>query len=233
MRLLPEPHHLLLVQARETEHADLIRDMFPRPRRAQLLQLALQGSPHTLDAAAHSPQIGLPLREELRVIEDERGDAGTVGRRVADLAALKDGELGGDAANGVGGVGPRPGHKMKRAGPLAVQAEVLGEALGNAHLEALLDEVTDGPRVIFKVAGSKALVGAVEERKLALLTQEVGELSPLVAGGVDASGVVGAGVQENDASFRGGLNGRGHAIEVEAFGLRGEVRVGFDGKVDV
>lgn len=31
----------------------------------------------------------------------------------------------------------------------------------------------------------------------------------------------------------GGFDGGDHAIEVEAFGLRGEVRVGFDGEVHV
>ena len=38
MRILPNLQHLLLGQARETEHADLIRDMLPAARRAHLLQ---------------------------------------------------------------------------------------------------------------------------------------------------------------------------------------------------
>ncbi len=169
--------------------------MQPGARRSQFLQLTPQRGPHILDPAAHRTQIGLPLGEELRVVEDERGDAGAVGRRVADLAALQDGELGGDAGGGVGGIRAGAGHEMEGAGALAVQAEVLGEALRHAQLEALLDEVADGPRVVFEVAGGEALVRAVEEGEVALLAQEGGELGPLVARRVDARWVVGAGMQ--------------------------------------
>lgn len=195
MRVLPEPHYLLLVQARKTKHANLVRDMLPCAWRPQFLQLAPQRCPHILDAAAHGPQVGLPLGEELGIVENERGYAGAVGRRIADFAALEDGELGGDAGDGIGGIWAWAGHKMEGAGALAVQAEVLGEALGHAHLEALLDEVADGPRVVFEIARGEALVGAVEKGEVTLLAQEGGELCPLVTGRVDAGGVVGAGVQ--------------------------------------
>lgn len=59
------------------------------------------------------------------------------------------------------------------------------------------------------------------------------DLFPLVPGRVDACGVMGAGVQEDDAPFWRGGDGGEHASEVEAFCLRGEVGVGFDGEVDV
>jgi hypothetical protein len=44
---------------------------------------------------------------------------------------------------------------------------------------------------------------------------------------------VGAGVEEDYGAFRGGLEGREHAVDVEALGFGGEVRVGFNGEVDV
>ena len=66
-----------------------------------------------------------------------------------------------------------------------------------------------------------------------LFAEEGGELRPLVSRWVDAGGVVGAGVQQDDASFAGGLDGGDHAGKVEPFRLWGEVWVGFDGKMDV
>lgn len=44
---------------------------------------------------------------------------------------------------------------------------------------------------------------------------------------------MGAGVQEDDAAFRGRVDGGAHALVVEAFGLGGEVGVGFYGEIDV
>jgi hypothetical protein len=47
----------------------------------------------------------------------------------------------------------------------------------------------------------------------------------LVFCGVDAGGVVGAGVEEDDGAFGGGFEGGEHAVEVEAFGAGGPVGV--------
>ena len=60
-----------------------------------------------------------------------------------------------------------------------------------------------------------------------------GNFFPLIAGRVDACGVVGTGVEEDYASFGGFFDGGAHAGEVEAFGGWGEVGVGFYGEVDV
>ena len=195
MRLIPQLPHLLLAQAREAKHADLIRDVLPTALLpVQLLQLRPQRLPHVLDAPAHGPQVRLPLREQRRVVEDRAGDARAVGRRVADFAALQDGELGRDAGDGVGGVRAGAGDEVEGAGAFAIEAEVLGEGLGDAHFEALGDEVADGPGVVFEVARSEALVGAVEEGEVVAGADDFAEFDPLVTGGVDAGGVVGAGV---------------------------------------
>ena len=93
--------------------------------------------------------------------------------------------------------------------------------------------MADGPGVVFQVAGREALVRAVEEGEVGFLADEGRELGPLVAGGVHARRVVGAGVQQDDAAIRGGFDGRAHAGEVEAFGRRGEVGVCGDGEVYV
>lgn len=83
---------------------------------------------------------------------------------------------------------------MERASAFAVEAEVFGEGLRDAHFEALGDEVADGPGVVFEVTGCETLVRAVEEREVFALADDFGELDPLVAGGIDAGGVVGAGM---------------------------------------
>lgn len=150
MRILPDLQHLLLRQAREAEHADLIRDVLPAALLpVQLLQFPSQGFAHVDDAAGHGAQVGFPFFEELGVVEDEAGDAGAVGGRVADLAALEDGELGCYATDCALGVRAGAGDEVEGAGSFAVETEVLGEGLGDAQFEALLDEVSDSPGVIF------------------------------------------------------------------------------------
>lgn len=234
MCIFPDLQDLLLRQARETEHADLVRDMLPAALLAvQLFQFAAQGCAHVDDAAAHGAQVGFPFFEEVWVVEDEACDAGAVGGGVADFAALEDGELRGDSADCVFRVGARSGDEVEGARAFAVEAEVLGEGLGDAEFEALVDEVADGPGVVFEVARCETLVGAVEEGEVAFGADDFGDVGPLGAGGVHAGGVVGAGVEEDDAALGGGFDGGAHAVVVEALGLRGEVGVGFYGEVDV
>lgn len=93
---------------------------------------------------------------------------------------------------------------MEGARALAVEPKVLGEGLRDAEFESLRDEVADGPGVAGQVAGCEALVGAVEEGEEVAVARDGGDGFPLVAGGVDACGVVGAGVQEDDAAVGGG-----------------------------
>lgn len=96
---------------------------------------------------------------------------------------------------------------MESACALAVEAEVLSEGLRDAELEALLDEVPDGPGVAAQVAGGEALVGAVEEGEVGALAHDDGDFLPLVLGEVYACGVVGAGVEEDDGARGGGAEG--------------------------
>ena len=103
--LLAQRQDLLLAEAGEREHADLIGDVVPCAGSLELVELLLQRLAHLDDAARHGAEIAFPLGEELLVVEDCGGDAGAVGGRVGDLGALEDGELGGDALGGVFGVG--------------------------------------------------------------------------------------------------------------------------------
>lgn len=122
---------------------------------------------------------------------------------------------------------------MEGAGALAVQAEVLGEGLRDAEFEAEGDEVADGPGVVGEGAGGEALVGAVEEGEEFSRLHDRGDLFPLGLRGVDAGGVVGAGVEEDDAAGGSGGEGGEHGGEIEHFCRRVEVGVVGEGEGDV
>lgn len=122
---------------------------------------------------------------------------------------------------------------MEGAGALTVQTKVLSEGLGDAELEALIDEVADRPRVTGEIAGREALVRCVEEGEVLALTQDDRDLLPLVLGQVDAGGVVGAGVQDDNGAGWSFAQGTEHAVEVETFGFGGEVGVVGELEADV
>jgi len=122
---------------------------------------------------------------------------------------------------------------MEAARALAVKAKVLGVALCQHQSEALLDEVADRPRVAGQVTRREALVRAVEEGEVLPFAHNVGDGFPLILGGVHARRVVGAGVEEHYAVFRGSVEGGEHAIEVEGASLWVEVGVRLDGEADV
>ena len=101
------------------------------------------------------------------------------------------------------------------------------------ELEALLDEVADGPIVCAQRARGETLVCAVEEGELLPLLHDGGNLFPLILSRVDTGGVVCAGVEKDDAAFGCRLEGAEHAVKVEALGLLAEVWVVLDWEVDV
>lgn len=90
--------------------------------------------------------------------------------------------MGCDSADRVFGVRARAGDEVEGAGSFAVEAEVLGEGLRDAEFEALLDEVADGPGVVFEVPGGEALVGAVEEGEVVFGADDFGDVGPLGVG---------------------------------------------------
>ena len=188
-------------------------------------QTLTQTTAHLLDTTAHSAEILLPLRKESRVIEDLASNAGAIGRRVRNLRALQDRQLASDVGVGSGGIGAGCGDEVESTSTLTVETEVLGEGLGDAQLEALLDEVADRPCVAGQVAGREALVCGVEEGEVAALAHDGGDLLPLVLGWVDAGGVVGTGVQQDDGACRRRPQRLQHAVEVKALGRRREVGV--------
>jgi len=122
---------------------------------------------------------------------------------------------------------------MEHTGALSIEAEVLGEGLSDTQLEALLDEIADCPSVVIEIAGSEALVCAVEEREEVFALHDLGEGDPLVAGGVDAGGIVCACVEEDDGAFRSGFESGGEAFKVEAARRRVVVGVVCEREFDI
>ena len=139
----------------------------------------------------------------------------------------------GDTLGNVLGLGAGGGDEVETARAFTVEAKVFGEGLGDAEFEAFGDEVAEGPGVIGEVATCETLVCTVEEGEVALGSHDCGDFFPLLLGGVYARGIVGAGVEEDDAAFWGITESGEHAIEVKAFGGGEEVGVGLDGQMDV
>ena len=233
MIVLPQTLDLRLSQSGKTKHADLIGDMLPRPGSALCLETLSQSLAHVRNPTTHRAQILLPHREELRIVQHTTGNVGAVGWGVGDLRPLQHGELAGNVARGRCGVGAGCADEMESARALAVETEVLGEGLGDTELEALFDEVADGPGVADEITGCETLVGAVEEGEVVALAHSHGDVLPLFLSGVDTGGIMGAGVEEDDGTWRGSAQGGNHAIEVEALGLRGEVGVVGEGEADI
>lgn len=92
----------------------------------------------------------------------------------------------------------------------------------------LLDKVSNGKGILVGVTAGKALVGHVEEGKVVLLLDNLGDLLPLLRGGVDTSRVVGAGVEQEDAAQGSGLEVGNQTVKVKADGVLVVVAVGLD-----
>lgn len=95
---------------------------------------------------------------------------------------------------------------------------VLGERLAEGNVVALLDKVADSEGILVGVTAGKALVGHVEEGEVALLLDDIRDLLPLLLTGVNTSGVVGAGVEEEDTAVGGSLDIGNQTLKVEANG---------------
>lgn len=136
MKFFAQKLDLRLGQSCETKHADLIRNMLPRPGRSLLLEPCAHSPAHIRNATTHRLQITLPRLEQLRVVQDTAGDMCAIRRRIGDLGALQHGKLGGDVVRGAGGIGARGGDEVEGTRALTVETKVLGEGLGDAELEA-------------------------------------------------------------------------------------------------
>lgn len=83
----------------------------------------------------------------------------------------------------------------------------------------LLDEVADGEGILVDVTAGETLVGHVEEAVVALSLDGSLNLLPLLGRWVDTGGVVGTGVEEEDALLGSGLDVGDETLKVETNGV--------------
>ena len=202
MGLLGESLGLGGSQASETKHSNLALDVTPLSRSVVSRgQEVVQSSTHADDPVGHELDLGLPHLVKVLVGEDGVGDTGTVEGRVGVHWSDDDLQLTFDTSLLLG-IGSDEGESTNT---FTVEAHVLREGLRQSDLVTLLNEMTDGERIVGGVSRGKTLVRHVEEGEELLLLDDVRDFPPLGRGGVDASGIVGAGVQENDSTLRGFL----------------------------
>lgn len=60
-----------------------------------------------------------------------------------------------------------------------------------------MNKVSDSPGILVQITRGKTLIGTVKEGEVTLGLHDIGNLTPLLLGGIDARGIVGTGV-END-----------------------------------
>jgi len=74
---------------------------------------------------------------------------------------------------------------VEGAHTLAVESHVLGEALADHEVEALLVEVVDRPGVILQGSSRESLIRAVEPGEVVLGADDLSDLLPLRMSGVE------------------------------------------------
>lgn len=89
-------------------------------------------------------------------------------------------------------------HEVEGTDTFTVETHDLGEGLRDAHLEALVQEVSKAKSILIHAARSEALVCGVKEGIKLIALANLGNFLPLVLSWVDTSGVVGAGVEQDD-----------------------------------
>jgi hypothetical protein len=231
--LFPNLQDLLLRQASETEHSNLVDNVVPVARRLQLIKLALERLAHRNDTTTHLAKILFPLGKQLLVVENARCDTSTIRRRVTDLGTLENGKLTANTSGSIDSLRGSTRHKVEAACTLAVKTKVLCVTLSDKHLKALLDKVANSPGILVQVARRKTLVCAVEEGKLRSTLHERGNLFPLILCRVHSSGVVCASVQQDNTAFRCLLYRLHHALKVKTLCLCREIWVVLDAELDI
>mgnify|MGYP001810630055 CR=1 FL=1 len=168
--LFGQPFHLLLIETREAEHADLIGDVLPVVTRALFLQIVYERFSHRDDAIGHGFDLSQPQRSQIGRVKHFGGDLSAVTRRIRVHAA--DGHL--QLAHDALAVLFVVHNKRDGANSFAIEAHVLGERLGDGQLVAVLNELAHRERVLVDVAAGEALIGRVKKREqLSLLLKEL------------------------------------------------------------
>lgn len=111
-------------------------------------------------------------------------------------------------------------HHRNAAGTLSVEPHVLRHRLGKHYAAVVGGKELDRVAVIHHVVTSVALVGRIEEHKVALLNAHLQDLLPLLLSGVNARRILATCLEQQDGAVRKGeLKVDNHAFEVYSLGL--------------
>lgn len=205
---------LLLGEASEAEHTNLVSNVVPVQGGAVLLEVALELGSHGDDSVGHALDFAHPFFTEVGVAHDGGGDAGAVDWRVGVHWSDEDLELRLDSL----GFFLVCAHDSKSTDSFAVHAHILGKRLAQDWVVAVGDKGTQRGGVKVAVTGRKALVCHVKDREQALCLADGRELGPVLWFWVNAGRVVCAGVEEDNVTFVQPLQVRLHAVPVKAVG---------------
>jgi hypothetical protein len=226
--LLDHSFRLLDGKSGEREHTNLGGDVGPVSLNSDLLDRCAEGLSHGKDSLANSDELGLPLVSELNIVQKLGSNSGTVLGRRRVVGSNQNFNLGHDTASIFFVVADN----MEGTGTLTVKSHDLSERLGDDHLEALVEEVSETVSIGVEESGSETLVGGIEEGEKIILGADSGDLSPLFLSGVNTGGVVGTSVEEDNRSRLGLGEIFKHSSDVETLGLGVEVSVLVAGEAD-
>mmetsp|Transcript_29506 Transcript_29506/g.83224 ORF Transcript_29506/g.83224 Transcript_29506/m.83224 type:complete len:240 (+) Transcript_29506:403-1122(+) len=176
------------------------------------LQSRAQGCAHADDPFRHLLHLSIPLLLQGRVAQHLGHNQSSMQRRVGVCWAGNSLQLALNRGSLLGVVT----HNGKASDALAVETHVLGIALAQAHVMAILQEDLNCLPVPHAVSTGKALVGHVKEGKVVLLKHELADLSPLAGSWVNARRIVCTGVQQKDAAVRCSLDILHHPLKIQA-----------------
>ena len=157
-------------QASETEHSNLTPDVTPLSRSVMSGgQETVESITHADDPVGHELYLGLPLLVKAFVGQNGVGDTGAVEGRVGIHWSDDDLQLTLDTSF-LFRIG---GDEGESTNTFPVETHILRERLGQGDLVTLLNEVTDGERVVGGVSRGETLIRHVEEWEELLLLDDV------------------------------------------------------------
>lgn len=229
VELSAESLNLSLAQTGEREHTALLHNVRPVALRTALLEVLNEQGTHILDSLGHGSALALPLLEEHGVVEDGGHQASTIDGRARPEGTSTDLQLLHDVLSLL----RAGGDDGDNSSTLSVETEVLGEGQGQGDVVAVLDELTEGVSVVLDGTRAVAEVGSIEEHDVVLLLAQLGNLIPLLLGGVHSGGVVSAGVEDEGRAILSLVQILEHTLVVQAGLIGGQVSVLTSGHTSV
>ena len=104
----------------------------------------------------------------------------------------------------------------------------LSKRLRHHHLHPLVTEISDSPGILLKVSRGPALVSAVKERNQLASLHDLADLSPLRLAGVEATGILSLGVEDEYCVRLAPLHTLQQGIKIECHGAVVEVGIWLD-----